>query len=171
MKLSITKNYLLTPLLATCLISGCSLLPIQKAMTPYPEKTAQESTPPDSTQIKEALYRMYMEWQNVRFMDGGLSKDGIDCSGFVYITYLHSFGVMIPRNTKELSKTGEKVARYDMRSGDIVFFKTGLFKRHVGIFVEDGLFLHASKTKGVILSNMNNPYWSKRYRQARRILS
>lgn len=100
---------------------------------------------------------------------GGLSKHGIDCSGFVYVTFRSKLGCNVPRTTELQVKTGRKVDRNNLRVGDLVFFQTSLFYNHVGIYLGDSEFLHASSSRGVIISNLNETYWKKRYWTARRI--
>jgi cell wall-associated NlpC family hydrolase len=120
--------------------------------------------------VTAALYQQYSEWKGVRYRHGGFSKSGVDCSGFVYLTLKRYFGLKVPRNTKRLSSYGAAVSRSRLTPGDLVFFKTGLFKKHVGIYIENGKFLHASTSKGVMLSDMKNGYWTRRYWKARRVL-
>ena len=115
------------------------------------------------------LYKQYREWRGVRYKYGGLSKKGVDCSGFVYLTYRDKFGRKIPRTTAKLAVAGKSVKRQDLRAGDLVFFKTGGKKRHVGIYIEKNKFVHASTSKGVIISSLDNVYWRGHYRHARRL--
>ncbi len=123
----------------------------------------------DGTEVKKILYAQLQEWHNVRHRTGGLSKKGIDCSGFVHLTFLSRFGIEVPRSTELLSKTGKKISQRKLRPGDLVFFKTGFKTRHVGIYVDDRKFIHVSKKKGVMMSSLDNIYWSKKYWKARRL--
>ena len=113
--------------------------------------------------VKKVLYSQYEEWKSVKYKEGGLSERGIDCSGFVYITYLSKFGVKLPRTTEEMSRLGKKVSQKNLNAGDLVFFKTGLFSRHVGIYLDKRKFLHASTSAGVTISSLDNHYWKKNY--------
>ncbi|MDH2923924.1 endopeptidase [Nicoletella semolina] len=111
------------------------------------------------------------EWKNTRYRLGGNSKRGVDCSAFTQITYRDLFGIKLPRTTVEQAKAGNKVDRKDIRTGDLVFFNTGRGPngKHVGVYVKNGQFLHASTKGGVIYSDINSPYWSKAFWQARRL--
>lgn len=120
----------------------------------------------DAAQARTQLYAQYEEWRSVRYRNGGLSKSGIDCSGFVYITFRDRFGIALPRNTDEQSTLGRKIGEGELRAGDLVFFRTGQNIRHVGIFLEDRKFLHASTLKGVMISSLDDVYWSKEYWRA-----
>lgn len=123
----------------------------------------------DSTQVKKILYHQLNEWKGVQYRSGGLSKDGIDCSGFVYITFLSRFGIKIPRSTRYQAGTGYGVPKSKLQAGDLVFFKTGFKSHHVGIYVEEKQFIHASKSSGVMMSRLDDDYWFKRYWRAVRI--
>lgn len=119
---------------------------------------------------KTALSKYFREWESVRYRFGGLSKRGVDCSGFVYLTFLHQFGVKLPRNTALQSKIGETITQNQLKTGDLVFFKTGFSsRRHVGIYLENRKFIHASLSQGVTTSSLDSKYWSTAYWTAKRL--
>ncbi|AGI32489.1 TPA: C40 family peptidase [Mannheimia haemolytica] len=111
------------------------------------------------------------EWKGTRYRLGGNSKAGIDCSGFMQVTFKDLFGIDLPRTTTEQAKAGERISKDELRTGDLVFFKTGRGPngKHVGVYVKNGQFLHASTKGGVIYSDLDSPYWSKAFWQARRL--
>jgi cell wall-associated NlpC family hydrolase len=117
---------------------------------------------------KTALSKYFREWESVRYKFGGLSKQGVDCSGFVYLTFLNQFGVKLPRNTALQSKIGETIAQDQLKTGDLVFFKTR-FSRHVGIYLDHRKFMHASSSQGVTTSSLDSKYWSTAYWTAKRL--
>ena len=123
----------------------------------------------DIPAVKSILYAQYKEWRSVRYREGGMSKRGIDCSGFVYLTYRSKFGVDLPRSTDLQSSLGKRIPRGNLQAGDLVFFKTGMFQRHVGIFLEDRKFLHVSTQRGVMISRLDEQYWDGNYWMAKRI--
>ena len=125
--------------------------------------------PSEVEAIKEALYGQLDRWQGTRYRLGGLGRGGIDCSGLTYVVYRDLFGKHLPRTTDEQGRVGRGVHRRALVPGDLVFFKTGMFQKHVGIYVEDGLFMHASKSGGVQISSLDRKYWRKRYWKARRM--
>ncbi len=124
----------------------------------------------ENTSRKSVLYQQYQDWKGARYRHGGLSKGGVDCSGFVYLTFRSKFGVDLPRTTLYQSQSGMGVSQRELKTGDLVFFRTGSSKRHVGIYLEDRIFLHASTSKGVMLSSMDNVYWASSYWKARRVV-
>ncbi len=146
------------------LAAGCS-------STPGPVSPAVNTARSDNTTIKERLNQHYLAWHGVPYKIGGNDKRGIDCSGFVHLTYKKALGVTVPRSTNLLAKTGTEISRKQLAVGDLVFFKTGLAKQHVGIYVGNSQFIHASTSKGVMKSNLKSPYWSKHYWKSARVLS
>jgi cell wall-associated NlpC family hydrolase len=145
-------------------LAGCSLVPDRNTYSPQTGGTYSES-------IKKKLYAQYTQWRGTKYKLGGLNKKGIDCSGFVFVTYKSKLGKVLPRTTHLQVTVGSNVKRNELQAGDLVFFKTGKFKRHVGIYLEHGKFLHASTSNGVTISRLENNYWKSRYWRAKRIKS
>ena len=72
--------------------------------------------------IKQVLYEQFSAWKSVKYRFGGLSKNGIDCSGFVYLTFRDNFNIKLPRTTKQQVLSGKTIDRDDLKAGDLVFF-------------------------------------------------
>jgi len=102
---------------------------------------------------------------------GGNTRNGIDCSGLVNEVFKELNHAKLPRTSRRLAKLGVKINRRSARPGDLVFFRTGVFKRvnHVGIYFENGLFAHASSKKGVIYSSLDDTYYKKHFYCIRKI--
>lgn len=149
--------YCLVPLL---FFAACSSKP------PAPPQRISSSTSP----VVKKLYKQYNYWRGAPYKYGGLSRGGVDCSGFVYQSYKSVFNISLPRSTKDQVNRGKRVYINELRSGDLIFFKTGYKTRHVGIYVENGKFMHASTSQGVTISNVRSGYWRDHYWQARRLL-
>lgn len=122
-------------------------------------------------EIKSRLLQQYSQWKGVRYHLGGNSQRGIDCSAFVQRTFLEQFSVELPRSTHQQQTVGKRIARDKLRTGDLVLFHSGPTGRHIGIYVGDNKFVHASTKKGVIISSMDNVYWKTRFKEARRVLT
>lgn len=146
--------------LVTPCFSGCAA---QQTVAP-PARISASDAP-----LVQKLYQHYNQWRGVAYREGGMSKRGVDCSGFVHLAYKQSLQRNIPRTTELLMSSGEKVSSSQLRPGDLVFFKTGWKKRHVGIYLKQGKFMHASSSRGVMISRLDNPYWSEAYWMARRL--
>ena len=121
--------------------------------------------------VKSRLMDQYASWKGVRYRLGGSTRKGIDCSAFVQRTFREQFGLELPRSTSEQQDSGKSISRSQLRTGDLVLFRAGSTGRHVGIYIGNDQFVHASTSSGVTISSMNEPYWKKRYNEARRVLS
>lgn len=120
--------------------------------------------------VADRLRREAAEWRGVPYHLDGTGRRGVDCSGFVRSIYRELFGVELPRTTSKQAKRGKKVARDDLRPGDLVFFKISSRSRHVGAWVGGGKFVHASSSRGVTTSRLSSTYWRQRYWTSRRVL-
>jgi len=120
--------------------------------------------------VRQGLLAYYDTWKGVPHRMGGLSRRGIDCSGFVYRAYRDVFGITLPRSTQLQAGTGIFVPRRHLSAGDLVFFRIGRNTRHVGIYLGNSQFMHASKSRGVIISSLDNPYWLQTYWRALRVM-
>lgn len=102
---------------------------------------------------------------------GGTSRNGLDCSAFTRLIFQESLNIDLPRSTLEQVKLGYPVSRDNLRFGDLVFFNTRRRQNpgHVGIYLWDNYFVHASTKYGVIVSSMANGYYDKRFVGARRL--
>ena len=155
------------------LSSGCStkktLKNIQKTKLSQPQHKPLYK-PKSKNWITISLYKEYKKWYKTPYRYGGCSRDGIDCSSLVQRIYKEAFNIKIPRTTKEQMKIGYKVSKSSIKAGDLVFFKTGYKTRHTGIIIEGDKFIHTSTKRGVMISQLHNPYWKQRYWQSRRVL-
>jgi probable lipoprotein NlpC len=122
-----------------------------------------------SQSAQQQLTAFYQQWQGVPYQYGGNTQRGIDCSAFVQQGYQVLFQKQIPRTTKTQVEQGQKVAYKNRQYGDLVFFKTGFKVRHVGIYLADNQFLHASSKYGVTISRLDSPYYSDAFWQIRRL--
>ncbi len=165
-------------LLAVLVASGCSSLPdngyhsqngysLEQGDYLYRGKASVDLK--NTRLVRKKLFEQYKQWQGTRYAFGGLSRNGIDCSGLVQTAYLSGLGIQLPRTTKLQVALGIDVSLDELQPGDLIFFKTGFFTRHVGIYMGQGKFFHASKSQGVRISNINNVYWADNYWVSKRI--
>lgn len=125
----------------------------------------------DSITVIAGLNDQLQSWRGTPYRYGGMSRRGVDCSGFVVVTMRDKFDLQLPRDTREQSKIGTRIDKDELLPGDLVFFKTGSGESglHVGIYDTNNEFIHASTTHGVMRSSLDNVYWRKNFWQARRI--
>lgn len=121
---------------------------------------------------KEKFLRELLGYLNTPYLYGGNSKKGIDCSAFTQNVYKNSLNIFIPRTAREQYKQWEPFnSRDKLKFGDLVYFDTSrkYFPGHVGIYLDNDLFAHASSSKGVIVSSLQNNYFTNRFIGANRI--
>jgi cell wall-associated NlpC family hydrolase len=125
----------------------------------------------NSTDPREMLMALAMKLRDIRYRRGGTEPStGFDCSGFVRYVFRHSIGLDLPPNSAKQFLAGLNVKRTDMKPGDLVFFRTrGNNISHVGIYIDNGQFIHSpSAGKVVRVDNLNESYWAKRFVGAKR---
>ncbi|MDX7999410.1 endopeptidase [Xenorhabdus sp. Reich] len=152
-------------LLLSFLLIGCTN-PVSKSKLP-PLRSALSDPIMVIAQLKDQL----VQWHYTPYRYGGMDRRGVDCSGFVYRTFHDRFNIQLPRTTSEQTKLGTRISKDDLMPGDLVFFKTGSGESglHVGIYDTNNEFIHASTSKGVIRSSLDNVYWRRVFWQARRM--
>ncbi len=110
------------------------------------------------------------EWYGVRYRTGGNTKSGVDCSGFTVAVYAAVYGIMLPRVSRDQYRTSRKISTTELQEGDLVFFNTnGRGVSHVGVYLGNNKFIHASVSKGIMVNGLFEPYYLKRYIGAGRI--
>lgn len=119
----------------------------------------------------DAIIRTAKQYIGVPYVWAGTSPAGFDCSGLVYYVF-KQHSITLNRTAKAQYQHGTYVSKGNLKAGDLVFFEntytTGI--SHVGIYIGDGQFIHASSSKGVMISNLSNTYWASHYYGARRVL-
>ena len=114
-----------------------------------------------------ALYVESAHWLGVPYRGGGTTKRGVDCSGLTSAIYHKVYRKSLERNSEDQRKKDcKKVKKSKLREGDLVFFHNGRKKKratHVGIYLKDHKFIHASTSQGVIISTLDEEYWDKHW--------
>ena len=128
------------------------------------EKAAQKAAPvPD--------FETYVKgWLGAKYVYGAASKTQTDCSGFVMQVYKGYYNIALDHNAAKMYKDprGTSVSRGSLREGDLLFFGSFWNISHVGIFLGGDRFIHASSSRGVVISNLNEKYYKNKYQGARR---
>lgn len=124
----------------------------------------------------EDNHRLYIEsarWIGVPYRSGGTSRRGVDCSGFTSNIYRTVYHKRLERSSdRQRTEDCRKVRKAKLREGDLVFFHNGRNKRratHVGIYLKEGRFIHASTSQGVIVSHLDEPYYKRCWMQGGRV--
>ncbi|MBX7180751.1 MAG: C40 family peptidase [Bacteroidia bacterium] len=124
----------------------------------------------DLTKIKTPeLYQESFKWLTTPHKMGGASKFGIDCSGFAKQLYEKAYGVKLQGGSRDIYPKTNRVTPSELEEGDLVFFKVkSSVITHVGVFLQNRMFIHTSSSQGVMVSSLDDPYWSKYFFSAGR---
>lgn len=126
----------------------------------YAELIGTEATSLPSLSLLLALE----EWYGTPYLWGGTTKRGIDCSAFTKAMYQSVYGVSLPRVSRDQHHATQRIPLTNLQEGDLVFFNTrGRGVTHVGIYMGNNKFAHASTARGVVISDLNEEYYRRRY--------
>lgn len=118
----------------------------------------------------EKLYKFIDDWYAVPYKYAGKDKNGIDCSGFTGILCATVYNKKVSASSKSIYEETKRIGVSDLREGDLVFFViNGKSVSHVGVYLQHNKFVHASTRRGVIISDLDEPYYKKYYHGAGRI--
>ncbi len=110
----------------------------------------------------KSLYRFITDWTGVKYRYGGLDKGGVDCSGFAFLLEKEIYGITLPRISREQANVVRRKDINNLKEGDLVFFSFGGYDvDHVGVYLNNGFFVHASTTRGVIVDDLTLPAYQK----------
>ncbi len=120
---------------------------------------------PSNLEANNDLLNFITDWIGTPYCYGGETKKCTDCSGFTTNLYVTIFKKNIPRSSRDIFNHCLPIAKHALYEGDLVFFATsgGRTISHVGVYLWDGFFVHASTSQGVIISNLKQGYYRKTY--------
>lgn len=126
-----------------------------------------------TSQQQNALVKEAKKWIGTRYQYGGHSRKGTDCSGMVMEVYLAVCNLSLPRSSREQQAFCQSINKKDLTAGDLIFFCTGSSGRvsHVGMYIGDGKMVHASTSKGVIISGLDERYYQRTYHSSGRVMA
>ncbi len=126
----------------------------------------------NSNPNKKKLLAEFVQYLDTPYKYGGNSKNGIDCSAFTQQVINNSVGIKLPRTAREQFKVGKRINKIEnLKFGDLIYFDTSpiYYPGHVGIYLGKNLFAHASTSRGVIISTLENNYYSNKFIGASRL--
>ncbi len=162
------------PILLSFLITSCGGSSKKRAVISSPTKKTKSYSNPTNKKIKSIIAHA-KTFSGTKYKYGGTTKKGMDCSGLIYTSFKKE-NVILPRTSKTMATQGKPVSLKKVAVGDLLFFKTNKRKNvisHVGLVVQTKgaiKFIHASTSRGVIVSSLNETYWNKAFASARRVL-
>jgi len=160
----IKGNVLLMALLPIMFFSACS----SRKYTAKPGPTTAAKAADAMSNLKsKQLYRFITDWTGVQYRLGGLDKRGIDCSGFALLLQKDIYGKELPRRSRDQADVIKEKSLNSLNEGDLLFFSFGGGAvDHVGIYLNNNFFVHASTTRGVIVDDLTIPAYQKAFVKA-----
>ncbi|RZL48574.1 MAG: hydrolase [Pedobacter sp.] len=123
------------------------------------EKAAKAADAMASLKSKD-LYQFITDWTGVKYRLGGLDKNGIDCSGFALLLEKNIYSKTLPRRSRDQADAVKKIGKGSLEEGDLIFFSFGGNEvDHVGVYLNNNFFVHASTTRGVVVDDLNLPVY------------
>jgi hypothetical protein len=110
-----------------------------------------------------SLFGFIENWFGTRYRMGGTTKKGIDCSALTSSLLMAVYGFAMPRTARQQYQATKHINKNDLKEGDLVFFNTHGGVSHVGLFLDNNYFVHASSSEGVTISNLNDHYYARRF--------
>lgn len=149
-------------------------------------KTETSSTAPKSKKVQEKyaailnvdksnienikLYAFIDEWYGTPYKYGGKNKDGIDCSNFTSTLYSSIYNKSISGSSSSIFEKCSLISKNNLKEGDLVFFKIdGNNISHIGVYLQNNKFVHATTKKGVMIDDLDEPYYKKYFYKAGRL--
>ncbi|GAC1424050.1 MAG: hypothetical protein NVS1B13_10660 [Flavisolibacter sp.] len=115
-----------------------------------------------------SLFSFIDQWMGIKYKLGGASKTGIDCSAFMQVLFTSIYGVTLPRTARQQYTLTRRVSKKALKEGDLLFFNTVGGISHVGMYLQNNKFVHASSS-GVTISDLYDDYWSRKFICVRRV--
>ncbi|MCT9842961.1 NlpC/P60 family protein [Leclercia adecarboxylata ATCC 23216 = NBRC 102595] len=125
--------------------------------------------PPPTGPLRTRILEQYHHWKGTHYQWGGTTHNGVDCSALMQHLFRDAAHLSLPRTTGEQIHRGVRVEELSLKAGDLVFFQTGEHRRHVGVYIGDRQFIHASSSQGVTVSDLSDGYWQAHFITARRV--
>lgn len=158
-------------LVISIILINCSAYPIYRPPGQIPPRGKPVPTNQKTKINKDKMDDIINSYLGTPYRENGTSRLGIDCSGLVREVYRRYSGINLPHDTKKLYTLVKDVKKRNLLYGDLVFFALDSEEvSHIGIYLGEGQFVHASSSQGVIISSLNEDYYRKNYVGARRVI-
>lgn len=175
MQKSVRNTFLLGLLLTTLFVTSCKSKRIiseaskatVRSAGSIKERYASLLNVKEKELGNEKLYRFIDNWIGVPHRSGGMDKKGVDCSGFTFLLEKEVYEKDLPRTARTMADKVKRKYEQDLQEGDLVFFDfDGQKFSHVGVYLQNNKFVHASTSKGVIISDLKDPWYYKYFSRA-----
>ena len=120
------------------------------------------STPAEEVKNTK-MFEFIDDWYGTPYRLGGTTKKGVDCSAFSQFLFASVYGLSIPRTAREQYSLTNRISRTELKEGDLIFFNTRGGVSHVGVYLQNNKFVHASTSGGVMISDIFDEYWVRKF--------
>ena len=120
------------------------------------------STPAEEVKNTK-MFEFIDDWYGTPYRLGGTTKKGVDCWAFSQFLFASVYGLGIPRTAREQYNLTNRISRTELKEGDLIFFNTRGGVSHVGVYLQNNKFVHASTSGGVMISDVFDEYWVRRF--------
>ena len=120
------------------------------------------NTPAEEVRNRK-MFEFIDDWYGTPYRLGGTTKKGVDCSAFSQFLFASVYGFSIPRTAREQYSLTSRISRTELKEGDLIFFNTRGAVSHVGVYLQNNKFVHASTSGGVMISDIFEEYWVKKF--------
>jgi len=120
------------------------------------------STPAEEVRNTK-MFEFIDDWYGTPYRLGGTTKKGVDCSAFSQFLFASVYGLSIPRTAREQYSLTNRISRTELKEGDLIFFNTRGSISHVGVYLQNNKFVHASTSGGVMISDIFDEYWVRKF--------
>ncbi|MBD5321810.1 MAG: C40 family peptidase [Bacteroides sp.] len=165
-----SATYILSVSFLAVLLTSCGSSKTTRVTAGYYDgnttTSSRHTSRPKGAPQSEALLSEARSWLGVPYKYGGNDRSGVDCSGFVLQVYQNALDIPLPRTSREQNKYCKATTKGSLIPGDLIFFASDKDKEtisHVGIFMGDNMMIHASSSKGVVISDITSSYYTRNY--------
>ncbi len=156
--MKVIKSFFFILLCAASFFTSCS----SRRFNSKPNTIGAKAADAMASLKSKELYHFITEWTGVKYRLGGLDKNGIDCSGFALLLAKKIYGHTLPRISKDQANVVKTKNKHNLDEGDLIFFTFGgNHVDHVGVYLNNNFFVHASTTRGVVVDDLNLPVYQK----------
>ncbi len=113
--------------------------------------------------VHTRMFEFIEDWYGTKYKLGGTTKKGIDCSAFSQYLFAAVYGISLPRTARAQYKITNRISRTELNEGDLIFFNTRGGVSHVGVYLQNNKFVHAASSEGVMISDIFDEYWVRRF--------
>ncbi len=137
---------------------------------PKTETSSKDKDKKKPKKVQKEIIKCAKSWIGTPYLYGGNTKKGVDCSGLTCQIFREVADIKLPRSSRQQANHCKKIKKKELKPGDLVFFTAGSKRiNHVALYIGDNQIIHSTSSRGVVISNLNDKYWSKHFHHCGRV--